>query len=132
MRLLRKERGWSQDHLCRRAGISKSFLSEVENDAATPGGPMLVKLAGALGASLDYLMTGVEPEAAKAKARGMEISPSLATFAQNHGLPFRHVVELNNMMSNIEARRRHEGAKDLTEADWSKLYDSVRVLLREE
>lgn len=130
VRRLRRDRGWSQEQLCKRAGISKSFISEVENSAATPGGPVLIKLASSLGASLDYLLTGREPEPVKSKA--VEIPQSLAAFADKRGLPFRHVVVLNEVLSSIEGRRRDAGAKDLSEADWAKLYESVRRHLPEE
>ena len=64
VRRIRRERNWTQDKLAAEATVSKSFISEVESGTSQPRGPLLVRLAMALGASLDYLMTGREPSPA--------------------------------------------------------------------
>ena len=45
---LRQSMGWTQDKLAQEAKISKSFLSEVENDKANLSGDNLLKIANAL------------------------------------------------------------------------------------
>ncbi len=60
---LRVGRRWTQEQLCIAADLSKSFLSEIENGAQARG-PVLVRLANALGVTIDYLLTGdPRPEA---------------------------------------------------------------------
>lgn len=58
LRKLREAEGMSQADLCGKVGISKGFLSDLENERRTPGADKLHKLAQALGVSMDYLWTG--------------------------------------------------------------------------
>lgn len=58
----RRELGMSQDSLAQRAGISKSFLSDLETGKRSLGAETLLDLARAMGLSLDYLMTGKESD----------------------------------------------------------------------
>ena len=60
----RNELGWTQDVLAEKAGVSKSFLSDLENGKRNVGADTLLEIARALSLSLDYLMEGkeVEPE----------------------------------------------------------------------
>ena len=53
---VRNLRGLTLDQLAERAGISKSFLSEVEHDRSGITGEKLLRVANALGASLDFLL----------------------------------------------------------------------------
>ena len=57
----RQQRGWSQEHLARLVGVSKSFLSDVENGKGGVIAETLLSLAQALEVSMDFLMTGVGP-----------------------------------------------------------------------
>ena len=58
----RNELGWTQDQLAQKAGISKSFLSDLENGKRSVSADNLLGIAGVLNLSLDYLMKGTEPE----------------------------------------------------------------------
>ena len=55
---IRQSLGWTQDRLAKETRISKSFLSEVENNKSDVSGDKLLKIANALNASLDYLLKG--------------------------------------------------------------------------
>lgn len=46
----------NQDILAERAGLSKGFLSDVENNKRNVGSQNLLKIANVLGASVDYLL----------------------------------------------------------------------------
>jgi XRE family transcriptional regulator, master regulator for biofilm formation len=62
IRSLREEKGYSISELAKRAGISKSYLSQIErNLQVNPSLQLLSKLAKTLDASLDDLI-GVEHE----------------------------------------------------------------------
>ena len=71
--------GWTQDVLAQKAGLSKGFLSDVENAKRSVSAEHLLDLARVLGLSLDYLMTG-EEEQQNAQAI-VEIPGPLAQFA---------------------------------------------------
>ncbi|MBR9802086.1 helix-turn-helix transcriptional regulator, partial [bacterium] len=49
----REELGWKQDDLASKAGISKSFLSDLENGKRNVGADKLLDIARALNLSLD-------------------------------------------------------------------------------
>lgn len=55
IRALRKERGWSQAHLADLANLSRSQLSEIENEKKPANTRRLVSIAQALGVSVDDL-----------------------------------------------------------------------------
>ncbi len=55
---LRADRELTQDDLAKAVKVSKSFMSEVENDHAVPGGEILLRLAETLGTSTDYILKG--------------------------------------------------------------------------
>ena len=54
----RNELGWTQDVPAENAGISKGFLSDLENGKRSVGADKLLDIGRVLGQSLDYLMTG--------------------------------------------------------------------------
>src|SRR5882724_11500296 len=85
IRRLRLARDWKQEDLADAADVSKSLISEAEN-GAQPRGPHLVRIAAALGASLDYLLTGREPAPLATRSR-LEVPEELAAVAKRLELP---------------------------------------------
>lgn len=128
VRKLRNERGWTQEQLAKQAGLSKSAISEVESEVTQPRGPNLIRLATALGASIDYLLTGLERPPPSPPAV-IKVPNELAEVARKLGLPYQHVELLLQFNSQIEAMRRDQPARNLTEHDWRDLYDRVGPLL---
>lgn len=55
---LRTEKGWSQAELARRLNISASTVGMYEQGRREPPLNILVNMAGTLGVSVDYLLTG--------------------------------------------------------------------------
>jgi transcriptional regulator with XRE-family HTH domain len=125
VRRIRRERNWTQDKLAAEATVSKSFISEVESGTSQPRGPLLVRLAMALGASLDYLMTGREPSPSR-PSTPVEIPRELAMVAERQHLPFSHVALLLEFRDSLEARRRDQPPQTLSESDWEEFYKDVR------
>ncbi len=58
IRSRRMELGWTQDQLCSKVNLSKSFISEVENNKRNLSAANLLDIAKVLGLSTDFLMTG--------------------------------------------------------------------------
>jgi transcriptional regulator with XRE-family HTH domain len=52
---------WTQQQLSDASGVSKSFISEIENNSSSPRVDILVKIANTLNVSLDYLVLGKDP-----------------------------------------------------------------------
>ena len=56
LKVLRKERGWSQDEFADHAQIDGRQVSRYENDRVTPSIEVVIKIAHAFNVSLDYLL----------------------------------------------------------------------------
>lgn len=67
LRQLRKNKDWSQGQLAQKAGIDLQKISKYERGVSSPPITTLVKIAAALGVSLDYLVTGRNTSAEKMK-----------------------------------------------------------------
>jgi y4mF family transcriptional regulator len=123
----RVELGWTQEQLAQKAGISKSFLSELENGKRSVSADNLLDLARALGVSLDHLMTGRAKE--EAKPAEVQIPASLATFAAEEGISFRQALTLLEMQRQIIAHRSATRKESIDSVDWQKFYQSVKEFL---
>ena len=73
IREIREARTLTQDQLADRSGVSKGFLSDIENGKRNPSSEYVLKIANALGASIDYLLRG--EEATQPSARGPMMIP---------------------------------------------------------
>ena len=125
----RAELGWTQDQLAQKAGISKSFLSDLENSKRSVGANNLLDIARALGVSLDFLMTG---EASQDQKSEVPIPASLARFAAEEGLTFRQTLVLLEMQQQIVAHRSARKKDSLDGVDWRKFYEAVKEFLEDE
>ena len=56
IRELRLARGWSRAELAERAGISRAYVWDLENEARVPGAKLLSNLAEAFGVQVPYLL----------------------------------------------------------------------------
>lgn len=63
LKTLREERGWSQEELARRSGVSRVTLSRIENDPGySPRTSTFEKLAAAFDIPYDQFMAEMRPE----------------------------------------------------------------------
>ena len=116
------------EQLADKAGISKSFLSEVERGSDI-GGERLLRVADALGASLDYLMRGVPPED-ESRPSSVEIPAEVDALAQEAGLTYRQTLALLEIDRSVMAHRR-DVRQVRDKAYWEKLYEAVKPFLEE-
>ena len=58
---LRKSRGISQERLAELADLSTTFISHIERNDKKPSLGALVRLASALGVTVDFLLAGNQP-----------------------------------------------------------------------
>jgi transcriptional regulator with XRE-family HTH domain len=122
----RLELGWTQDALAQKAGISKSFLSDLENGKRSVGAENLQGIAQALTLSLDFLMSG---EGTTQTNKQVQVPASLSAFAQTAGLTFREVMMLLDMQRQIVAHRSKSRDDNLEAVDWQKFYNRVKEFL---
>lgn len=125
----RLELGWTQDQLCTKADLSKSFLSELENGKRSVSAENLLGIARAMNVSLDFLMTG---EASQEQANEVAIPSSLAAFAGEEGLSLRQTLMLLDMHKQILAHRSAKKKEGLEAVDWQKFYEGVKEFLENE
>jgi transcriptional regulator with XRE-family HTH domain len=125
----RLELEWTQEQLAQKAGISKSFLSDLENGKRSVGAENLLDIARALGVSIDFLMTG---QASQDKATEVPIPATLARFAAEEGLTFRQTLMLLEMQKQIVAHRSSRKKEGLEAVDWRKFYESVKEFIEED
>lgn len=125
----RLELDWTQDQLCTKAGLSKSFLSDLENGKRSISASNLLDVARTLGVSLDYLMTG---KASQDHPTEVPIPASLARFAAEEGLTFRQTLMLLDMQKQIVAHRSTRKKDGLESVDWRKFYEGVKDFLENE
>ena len=123
----RNELGWTQEKLAEQAGISTSFLSELETGKRSVGAANLMELSRALGVSLDFLMKG---EASGGPEAPVEIPGALSAFAKDAGLSFAQTLVLLEMRSQIKAYRRDDGGNDLEAFDWRRFYEAVKPFMK--
>lgn len=122
IRLLRKQLKLTQEELCTRVGISKGFLSDVENGKRNISSANLLDLAKVLGVSCDYLLLGEEGQGV-----GQEGLPaSLLAFGEAQKLSFKTLKALHGMYQQVLAFRSGEGESGSEHFDWESLYQGVR------
>ncbi len=126
IRQRRSDLGWTQDQLAQKAGISKGFLSDLENGKRSVGADTLLDIGRVLNLSLDYMMTGKEPETEPTE---VQIPSSLASFAAKAGLSFLQALTLLEMQQQIVAHRSATKKGGLEKVDWQKFYEAVKEFL---
>lgn len=114
---LRERRGWTQKKLSEEARLSVTFLSEVENGKRNIGSESLLRIADALGASLDFLLRGTEDQPQPRES--LKVPPELALAADEQGWTFGRTADLLRTRQVVIARRS-EGGSDASSATWSK------------
>jgi transcriptional regulator with XRE-family HTH domain len=128
VKYLREARNWTQDRLAQEAGVSKSFISEVEHDRRNPSAEKLLEIATVLGASLDFIMKG-EGGTEEGPPAPVTIPRELAEAAEEQRWPYRHVVAVLDAWSSLVARRNADGRPQMTKKGWIEFYEKVRTHL---
>lgn len=126
IKMRRNELGWTQEQLAQKAGISKSFLSDLENGKRSVSAENLLDIARVLNLSLDYLMTGEQKEVTLAE---VQVPASLVAFAEKEGLTFRQAIALLKMREQIVAHRSTTKKEGVDKVDWQKFYEAVKEFL---
>lgn len=127
IREVRTRKGLTLEQLADKAEISKSFLWDVEQGSDISGA-RLVRVAGVLGASLDYLLLG--DTSTEQKPVKVEIPAELHELAEELGLSYRRTVAVLDVDRSIKTHRREERV-DKDKDYWRKLFESVKDFLED-
>lgn len=129
IREIRDVRGMSLEKLASAAEVSKGFLSDLENSKRNASSENLLKLANALGASLDYLMRGDAHVVEEIKP--VQIPPELSIAAQQMNLSYSQTIALLDAHRSVVARRSNKTNKTFTTKDWVALHQAIRGVFGE-
>lgn len=127
VRELRERQKLTQDELASRAKLSKGFLSDIENNKRKVGSEYLLRIANALGASVDFLLTGEEDEDMVAAAP-VVIPRELNEYAEAAHLTYKETMELLAAHNSVVAKRSNEAARKLSAEDWKNLHETLKRL----
>ena len=120
LREARTEQSLSLTEVASRAGISKSYLSQLERGASkTPSHDVLRRLATALGATTANL-TGISETWQPGEAD--KFPASLRAFASGANIPSTDV----EMLAGIHYRGKQPGQPD----DWAHIYETIKRTVR--
>jgi len=125
IRQIREKKKKTQDQLAEASGISKGFLSDVENDKRDIGSQALLRIANALGASVDYLLQGESKELVAERAP-VVIPQALSQAAGELNLTYAQTLELLNAHDSVVARRSIRSQKEFTIDDWKNLHKALK------
>jgi transcriptional regulator with XRE-family HTH domain len=115
---LRERRNWTQRQLAEAADLSPTFLSEIENDRRNVGAAILLRIADALDASLDYLLRG-EEERPQVR-RPVLVPPELQAAAEEQGWSYSQTAGLLQARSVVAARRGGRPADQQSAREWTR------------
>ena len=124
IREIREAKGLTQDQLSELAGLSKGFLSDVEHNNKNLSSQGLLRIANALGASVDYLLRGETQEFSNNKE--IVIPPYLSEAAEDLGLSYSQTLELLNAQQSVIARRSKKSVKELSVKDWKNFHEAIK------
>lgn len=121
---LRERKGWTQKELARQAELSVTFLSEIENDKRNVSSDVLLRIANALGASLDFLLRG--EEAAAREREPLLVPPDLARAAEEQGWSYAETAGVLQARNIVVARRSRSVQEDhWTKESWISFYERL-------
>lgn len=115
---LRERRNWTQRQLAEAADLSSTFLSEIENDRRNVGAAILLRIADALDASLDYLLRGEEQRPQLRKP--VLVPPELQAAAEEQGWTFSQTAGLLQAQGVVAARRGGRPADERPVREWTR------------
>ncbi len=122
----RQRADFTQKELAERAALSVTFVSEVENGRRAIGSEALVRIADALGVSLDYLVKGTTPT--EPPPSTVQFPRELLQAAEEQQWPFAETHDLlraHQMAVFRRSRSGHELPKRLTKEGWIRLYETL-------
>lgn len=107
VRQRRAERGLTQEELAHLAGVSKSFVSEIEAGTRGASGLKYLALAEALEVEVQWLLTGREKPVAQTQPP--VIPPEVSQVAESEGWSHKLTLDVATVLQGLVARRTRGG-----------------------
>ena len=129
IKAIRQSRNMTAKELASRAGISASYLSEVERGASAIAGEKLLRIARHLGVTLAYLLEGQgDPNESTDEVR---IPAALAEAAERLNLSYFATVRLLQGRQSLVARRSSSKDEPWQVEDWIDFHRRVKQYIEE-
>lgn len=124
IRQLREEKEWSLNKLAEEAGISKAYLSQLENSLSKqPSAEVLFKIASALGTTIAELLD----KPVRVQSNDFQKVPEgLRELIDDQGDALDIREEDVKMLMNIQYR----GSQPKTPEDWEHILRTIRIVMR--
>ena len=106
LKLLREEKGLSQQDLAGRAGINKMLISKYETERSTPSMENLGKIARALDVTVDYMIFDNVPSNGRVEFKDIEL---LEKFKEAENLTEEDRKTIKTIVDAIIVKRKVEG-----------------------
>lgn len=107
----RKELGLTQEVVAVQAGLSKSFMSELEAGESIANGLIYLRIAKVLGVGIQWLLAGETPATMEAPLDPLREVPLVSVLADRHGWTHRKALDVANALSRVVARRSAPGRR---------------------
>jgi transcriptional regulator with XRE-family HTH domain len=121
IRFLRQGKGWSLSDLMEHSGVSKAYISDVENAAAgKPNIQYVYSIATALGVTLDELLENATPSARQRRRKSEELPPGLAQLQEQ--------MELSDDEVETLAQVNFRGNRPKDVEGWRFLLEALKML----
>ncbi|HXM46353.1 MAG TPA: helix-turn-helix domain-containing protein [Pyrinomonadaceae bacterium] len=127
IRGFREDLGWTLEELAKKTQLSKGFLSDVETNKRNASTENALKIANAMGASLDYLLRGETARPAQ-RREPVQIPSTLSIAAEQLELSYADTLTLLETHRSVIARRSNDSIKPPTVEDWKRLYTLIKEL----
>src|SRR5260370_8595281 len=125
---VREARGWTQEKLAEAAQMSKGFLSEIENKGKNIGLDILVRIATALGASVEYLATGAGTQPAEREP--IVIPHELSQAAEELHISYQETMDLLQAYNSVVARRTNQFKRQFTSENSKDLHPAIKKVIK--
>ena len=131
IREVREERGWTLEKVQEKTGLSRSFLSEVETNKATPSAESVLKISIALNVSLDYLLKG-EIGKEERERKPVEIPPELSAAAEEEHWSFSETLMLLATHNSVVGNRGKTFTfnRQPTKEEWKQLHLAIKKVYK--
>ena len=121
IRFLRQGKEWTLAELAERTGLSKAYLSDVENGSAgKPNVQYMFSVATTLGVTLDELLTSSRAGVPKRRRATQELPPGLTGLQRELGLSHDEV----EMLAQVNFRGNRPRDKEA----WRFLWNAIKMV----
>jgi transcriptional regulator with XRE-family HTH domain len=132
IRRLRGQKGLTAKALAEMAGLSASYLSEVEKGISAISTEKLQRIAKELGLTLDQMVNRTESAVSQTPTNAIQIPMALSQAAEELNLSFHQTKRLLGAgTSLVAARGSSSQGREYSKEQWIKLFERVKPFMED-